>query len=414
MKLSLLLLALGLPSGLLAHAGSAAAHGAPAVTADDPIPEDTELVELPSGLKYSLLARGPEGAETAAMGDQIKVHYTGWTTDGKQFDSSRKPRYTGAAIEPTTFALGQVIEGWNEGLLHCPVGSRIKLTIPAALGYGDGGYPQAGIPGGATLVFDIELLEIVRRALPMVAWPTDETAVQKNASGLAWHVIEPGVGDPLTSRIATVEYTVRNLGGGWIAGSTYSNPRSIFNGPFVLGVGQQNFRFLSEAQSILKRGAHVLFRVPPDLAFGTRELPNLPAGSPSYWQLQVISTLDATKPEFELPAESELSTTPSGLKYKLLREGTGTKPNINSTVLAHYTGWLTTGVQFDSSWDRGEPTSFPLQRVVAGWTEGLQLVREGGRILLVIPPELGYGSGASGKIPANSTLVFVVDVVTST
>jgi FKBP-type peptidyl-prolyl cis-trans isomerase len=190
--------------------------------------------------------------------------------------------------------------------------------------------------------------------------------------------------------------------------------RTPLNGPVVFGSGSLPARFMNEAQGLMRAGSRVLFLVPPDQAFGTRELPNLPPGSPSLWQLQVVSVLDATKPEFTLPADGELTATPSGLKYKVLREGTGKQPTAASTVLAHYTGWLTSGTQFDSSWDRGAPISFPLKGVVPGWTEGLQLVEEGGRILLVIPPELGYGARATGSIPANSTLVFIVDLVTST
>jgi FKBP-type peptidyl-prolyl cis-trans isomerase len=330
------------------------------------------------------------------------------------FDSSRKPRYAGAPIEPASFGLGQVIEGWNEGMQHCPVGGRIKLTIPGALAYGERAIPEAGIAAGATLIFDIELLAIDQRALPPVAWPTAEEDIQKSASGLQWHVIEAGTGEPLTGRLGIAHYTVRNPGGGWVGGSTYPLRGTPLNGPAIFGSGQLPARFMTEAQGQLRAGSHVQFLVPPEQAFGTRELPNLPSGSPSLWQVQVVSVFDAQKPEFNLPADSELKATPSGLKYKVLREGTGKLPKGSSTVLAHYAGWLTTGVQFDSSWDRGAPISFPLSGVVAGWTEGLQLVKEGGRILLVIPPQLGYGARVTGSIPANSTLVFIVDLVTST
>ena len=122
--------------------------------------------------------------------------------------------------------------------------------------------------------------------------------------------------------------------------------------------------------------------------------------------------MSAAKPEFQLPDESELITTASGLKYKILREGDGAMPAVSSTVFVHYSGWLTSGTGFDSSWDRGQMIDFPLSGVVKGWTEGLQLVKEGGRILLVVPPELGYGQRATGSIPAGSTLIFAVDLLT--
>jgi len=416
MKLFTLLAALGLPLCSAASSHARPQDQAPVEQAptDPAIPADTELVTLPSGLVYSMLAAGADGAEKPAMGDRIRVHYTGWTPDGMVFDSSRKARFAGGPIEPVSFALGQVIEGWNEGMQHCPIGGRVKLTIPAKLAYGERGIPQAGIAGGATLIFDVELLEIEERALPAVAWPTDAAEVQSSDSGLKWHVLEAGTGEPLTGRLAIAAYSVRNVGGGWVGASTYPLARTPLNGPAIFGSGTLPARFLNEAQGLMRLGSRMLFLVPPDQAFGARELPNLPPGSPSLWHVEVVSVLDAAKPEFTLPADSELTSTPSGLKYKVLREGTGKLPKASSTVLAHYAGWLTTGAQFDSSWDRGAPISFPLSGVVRGWTEGLQLVKEGGRILLVIPPDLGYGARATGSIPANSTLVFIVDLVTST
>ncbi|MCA8998334.1 MAG: FKBP-type peptidyl-prolyl cis-trans isomerase [Planctomycetaceae bacterium] len=108
----------------------------------------------------------------------------------------------------------------------------------------------------------------------------------------------------------------------------------------------------------------------------------------------------------------DFKTTDSGLKYKVLEPGDGKQPAASSTVVCHYKGWLDNGEQFDSSYDRGEPTTFPLNGVIKGWTEGLQLIKEGGKIELEIPAELGYGSRAvGGVIPANSTLHFIVELI---
>lgn len=111
-------------------------------------------------------------------------------------------------------------------------------------------------------------------------------------------------------------------------------------------------------------------------------------------------------------APEEFTTTDTGLKYRILREGTGEKPTAANTVTAHYKGWLDDGTVFDSSYERGEPASFPLLRVVEGWTEGLQHVREGGMIELEIPSELGYGPrGRPPTIPPNATLHFTVELI---
>jgi FKBP-type peptidyl-prolyl cis-trans isomerase FkpA len=107
-------------------------------------------------------------------------------------------------------------------------------------------------------------------------------------------------------------------------------------------------------------------------------------------------------------------TTPSGLIYDELVAGTGAAARAGSDVLVHYTGWLTDGTKFDSSVDRGEPFGFPLGQgqVIAGWDEGVEGMRVGGKRKLTIPPSLGYGAyGAGGVIPPNATLVFEVELL---
>jgi FKBP-type peptidyl-prolyl cis-trans isomerase FkpA len=108
----------------------------------------------------------------------------------------------------------------------------------------------------------------------------------------------------------------------------------------------------------------------------------------------------------------EFTTTPSGLKYRILRKGAGGKPKATNTVEVHYHGWLDGGKVFDSSYQRGESIEFPLNGVIPGWTEGMQLVGEEGMIELEIPSNLGYGArGAGGVIPPNATLHFLVELI---
>jgi len=111
-------------------------------------------------------------------------------------------------------------------------------------------------------------------------------------------------------------------------------------------------------------------------------------------------------------AAKAFTTTASGLKYRILREGTGNKPTAHQTVEVHYHGWLDNESVFDSSYKRRESISFPLKRVIAGWTEGMQLVGKSGMIELEIPPNLGYGAqGAGGAVPPNATLHFLVELI---
>lgn len=137
--------------------------------------------------------------------------------------------------------------------------------------------------------------------------------------------------------------------------------------------------------------------VPPETSLPPKkaDLPELPDGA---------GPIDPDAPE-------EFTPTRTGLYYRILRKGTGRKPRSYDTVIAHYKGWLNSGKQFDSSYERQEAATFPLNQVVRGWTEGLQLIGEGGMIELEIPGSLGYGPhGKPPTIPPNATLHFIIEL----
>lgn len=107
-----------------------------------------------------------------------------------------------------------------------------------------------------------------------------------------------------------------------------------------------------------------------------------------------------------------VQVTESGLQYSVIKEGTGKSPKATDTVVCHYEGFLTNGTVFDSSIQRGEPAAFPLNAVIAGWTEGLQLMKEGGKTRFFIPYNLAYGeAGAAGAIPPYAALIFDVELI---
>lgn len=106
-----------------------------------------------------------------------------------------------------------------------------------------------------------------------------------------------------------------------------------------------------------------------------------------------------------------VTATASGLQYKVITEGKGAKPKATDTVTVNYTGKLIDGTEFDSSAKNGGPVSFPLDGVIAGWTEALQLMPQGSKWEIVIPSDLAYGAGGQGPIPPSSTLIFEVELL---
>lgn len=113
-----------------------------------------------------------------------------------------------------------------------------------------------------------------------------------------------------------------------------------------------------------------------------------------------------------IAAEPKETKTASGIGITTLKEGSGASPKASDTVKVHYKGTLTNGKEFDSSYGRGQPATFPLNRVIPCWTEGVQAMKTGGKAKLVCPSNLAYGSrGVPGTIPPDSTLVFEVELL---
>jgi peptidylprolyl isomerase len=371
---------------------------AAAAPENPPIPADTEVQTLPSGLKYSVLTAGT-GDVSPKMGERVRVHYTGWLTDGKVFDSSK------TRGKPAELTVGGVIPGWTESLQKMTKGARWKLTIPPELGYGASGSPPA-IPPNATLVFDVELLEV----FAMPAFRAGNPSSQKTTeSGLVYEVIREGQGEPPGPDDAfELKFALWNPQGKLIDATERQNKN-------LTGRAQDvRLKFIGEAVAMLRPGSRYRFEVPAALAFGEASPgPDLAAGSMSVWELELLRVIKPLPvPEFALSAPGTTTKMPSGLEIETLVAGAGDSPRLGDAVQVHYAGWLTDGTLFDSSYQRGSPATFRLGQVIPGWNEGLQKMKVGGKARLTIPGPIAYGAkGSPPKIGPNATLVFVVELL---
>jgi FKBP-type peptidyl-prolyl cis-trans isomerase len=349
------------------------------------IPECKDMKKTASGLEYGVLR---EGRKEASPGpdDMVEVHYTGWLLDGTKFDSSRDRG------EPKSFGVGQVVKGWTEGLQLMTPGAHFKFVIPAALGYGE---RAAGkIPPNSTLVFEVELLKVT--ATPKFR-PAGKQQ-QAVGDGVKFEVVKVGTGAMCGEKDGlALRYAI------WKADGTLLDCSEKQNNHRIAGtLATLPLPFLKDLAATCKVGDVLRAEVPQKL------FPN--AGSDTVWELELVGL--SKVPEFRDLDPAKTVTTQSGLMYEVIEMGTGASPSATDTVSANYTGWLTDGTMFDSSHARGAPTEFPLNRVIKGWTEGLQLMKTGGKFLFKIPGELAYGArGSAPKIPANATLVFLVELV---
>lgn len=365
--------------------------------------QDAKTVTTPSGLKLEMLVEG-KPLTAPKPGDRVKVHYTGWLADGTKFDSSVE---RGQPLE-FVIGVGMVIEGWDEALPLMNVGSKAKLFVPAALAYAAEGHPRAKIPPGADLVYEVELIDVVKgRPVPDYR-PADAAKQKTTESGLKFEVIEEGRGEGLAAAdVAEVRCTIWTTDGKLVfsSGALGAPISGEVQSARLTRTGE---KFLPEALLLMKPGGTYRVEVPPTLCWGeTKVLPRLGPNAPTVWQIEVVKTV-----RFAPLDPAKTKKTESGLEYEVIEEGTGATPGPAARVAVHYTGWLENGTEFDSSHRRGQPASFNLGQVIKGWIEGLQLMKEGATYRFRIPAALAYGERSpTEKIPPNSTLIFEVELL---
>ena len=226
---------------------------------------------------------------------------------------------------------------------------------------------------------------------------------QKTASGLASKVLQAGKGDkhPTTQDMAVVHYT------GWTTDGKMFDSSVARGTPNTFPVGGL-IKGFTEGLQLMTVGEKRRLWIPQDLAY--RGQAGRPAGM-LVFEVELLDILpDPSAPPADVAAPpADAKKTPSGLAYKILRPGKGTThPERRSEVTVHYTGWTTDGKMFDSSVKRGQPATFGLDEVIAGWTEGVQLMVEGEKTRFWIPQRLAY-EGKAGS-PAGM-LVFDIELI---
>jgi FKBP-type peptidyl-prolyl cis-trans isomerase len=235
-----------------------------------------------------------------------------------------------------------------------------------------------------------------------VAAPSDVAAppasATKTASGLATRVITPGKGTdhPAKDDVVTIHYT------GWKTDGTMFDSSVTKGKPSSFPVNRVIAGF-SEGLQLMVTGEKRRLWIPEALAYkGAREPKGMLVFDIELLDIPTRAPADVKAP----PADAK--KTPSGIAYKVLKEGVGGRhPRANSEVTVHYTGWTTDGKMFDSSIVRGQPSTFGLDGVIAGWTEGLQLMFEGEKTRFWIPEKLAY----EGKKAPYGLLVFDIELI---
>jgi len=351
-------------------------------------PENASVTE--SGLASVVLQKGT-GEEKPTQFDSVTVHYTGWqSSDGSMFDSSVKRG------EPASFPLGQVIAGWTEGLQLMVTGEKRRFWIPEELAYGPV-QEGSGRPGGQ-LVFDVELISIEKGPEPE---PIPDEAV-KAESGISYVITNEGSGNtPTEDQNIKFHYTFVNPDGA-VAQSSKTN-----DAPQMAPLKDLP-PFFSEVFAKLKPAGTADVFIPGKLLGAP-----LPMVKCELELLEVKEAIPAPATPADVAAmPDDAKKTESGLAYKVIEAGEGgDKPAASNTVTVHYTGWETNGEMFDSSVVRGETTSFPLNQVIPGWTEGLQLMSKGDKFRFWIPEDLAYGAKVEGSGRPGGLLVFDVELV---
>ncbi len=361
-----------------------------------------KTITTASGLQYTITEKG--NGKKPMSGDKVVVHYTGKLTNDTVFDSSVKRG------QPFTFKLGagQVIKGWDEAFELLQVGDKATIKFGPELGYG--AQASGAIPANSTLIFDVELLDVVEGLRP---WDVKGKDTITTASGLKYVMLKE---NKSAEKVAAGTKATVHYSGFFKDGKMFDS--SVERGqPFTLKVGVgQVIKGWDEGLQLLRKGEKAKFIIPYTLAYGEQgRPPQIPAKSDLVFDVEIVDVQSIVPPVFYDTKGLEIKKTASGLQYyEIKRSGNTVKAEAGKTVKVHYSGYLADGKMFDSSVERGDPIEFQLGKgmVIPGWEEGIALMNVGDRLRLIIPYFLAYGEqGRPPIIPAKADLTFDVELI---
>ncbi len=358
-----------------------------------------DATTTPSGLKYKKIITNDSGA-APGRNDTVLVTYTGW----KQ--STGDTFFTNHSGKPMPLPLANAAPGFTEAMQLVRKGEKAMLWVPPAIGYMG---PPTG--KGETLVYEVEVIDII----PAPPIPADVAAppatAMKLKSGIPYVVIRPGTGADKARYFDTITYNYT----AWDANGRMFDSTEVKKKPNTL----QPFHASKPMEEILGQmtaGERTRMWVAQEAMFaGTRTTPTMPKGQLCYEVevLQISKNPEPPPPPADVakpPADTK--KTAKGVFYRVLASGAGgPHPAPTDKVKVNYTGWTTDGRMFDTSTTKGQPVEFGLNGVIAGWTDGLQLMSVGDKYLLWIPEELAY-KGAPNK--PQGMLVFQIEMVAIT
>ena len=357
-----------------------------------------DAVKTSSGLIYKKLATNPSGTPIH-RNDRVMINYTGWRqTTGDTFFSNRKNG------QPMPLDLAATAPGFTEGLTQLKTGERMMLWIPPAIGY-QGAPPQGK---AETLVYEVEAVDVV----PAPPIPESPAAPPADAltlpSGTKYVVVRPGTGTEKARFFDTLTFHYS----AWDATGRMFDSTEMKKKPMNVPPYRQT-RVMEEVLTSMTAGERLRFWVPSEkMQQAGRPLPGMPTGTLCY-DLELLQIAKGHEPP---PVPTDVAAPPAGAQktakgvmYKVLAHGKGgPHPAPTESVRVHYTGWTTDGRMFDSSIVKGEPAEFALNGVIAGWTDGLQVMSAGDKVRFWIPDTLAY-KGNPGK--PQGMLVFDIELL---